>query len=91
MFGHHAQELLRMAGHSATVPGAIPAEDVAGAASRLRAALERKPEEGEPDSEAEGDEEPAVPLGRRAFPLLELMDRAVAEACGIRWGKATSW
>ena len=88
MFGDIATQLLRMAGHSGTVPSAIPADGVAQALSRLRGALERLP----PDpadgnnSEAEGDAgEAPVSLARRAYPLLDLLEKAVAEEGGIRW------
>lgn len=87
MFGDVAQRLLRLAGHSGTVPGAIPAEDMAAALASLRAALDRLAgaEPGEAGSDADADAEPAVPLARRAYPMVELMDRAVAEGCGLHW------
>ena len=44
-------------------------------------ALDTTPDERE---EAETLAEPPVPLRRRAFALIELMRRAVAEECGIR-------
>lgn len=77
-----------MAGHSGTVPGAIPAEDMAAALELLRAALDAPPGDGgQPASGADGDgdNEPPVPLRRRAYPLLELMEKAVAEQCGMLW------
>ena len=87
MFGDIAQKLLRLCGHSATVPGAIPAEDVADALQRLRSALAAVPEEpqGQADGDADGEKEPPVPLRRRAFPLLELLGKAVDEGCGVQW------
>ena len=40
MFGDMALELLKMAGHSGTVPGAWRADDLADARTRLLAALD---------------------------------------------------
>ena len=93
MFVDVATRLLRMTGHSGTVPSAIPAEDMAQAVKRLRDALDHvAPEDSEDDAgdnsgTAGGDNDPPVPLRRRAFPLLDLMDRAVAEGCGMHWDK----
>jgi len=40
MFGNHALDMLKMMGHSGTVPNAIKAEDVPQALSRLKADFE---------------------------------------------------
>jgi hypothetical protein len=88
MFGEVAQKLLRMCGHSGTVPGAIPAEDLAAARDRLREALEHVEATGDDAVQVRDDDEsaePPVPLRRRAFPLLDLLDRAVTEGCGVHW------
>lgn len=86
MFGDVAVTLLRMAGHSASVPGAIPADEIAQALARLEAALAEHVEPREPpDGGGDEDREAAVPLRRRAFPLLELLRNAVRESCGVMW------
>jgi hypothetical protein len=89
MFGDVAKQLLRMCGHSGTVPGAIPADGVAAALASLESALARLPPDKEDKPTPKGGDaeqpEPAVPLRRRAFPLVELMQRAVTEECGIHW------
>ena len=70
MFGDVAVKLLRIAGHSGTVPGAIPADEIPAALARLEAAMAGQPG---PQPEAEGedkDKEPPVSLRMRAVPLL---------------------
>ena len=88
MFGDVAVRLLRMMGHSGTVPSAIRAEDIPAAVERLEQALRGAPGESA-DSGASGDddEEPAVGLRQRALPLLELLRRAAAEGVSVTWEK----
>lgn len=88
MFGEVAQTLLKMMGHSATVPGAILAEDVPLALARLRNAIETEkatarnaPRDGRSDDR---DEKP-VSLAHRALPLLELLAAAAREECDVMW------
>jgi hypothetical protein len=87
MFGDIAVKLLRMSGHSGTVPGAIPAADIPAALARLEQAMAIQP--ADPDGVAHGDDAPDTPppvsLRQRAFPLLELLRDAVKEQCGIMW------
>jgi hypothetical protein len=96
MFGDVALQLLRMSGHSGSVPGAIGVQEMAQALLRLEAAVLAQNTAHENDahssacsgaqSEDEGQgAEASVSLARRAFPLLELMRRASAEACAIQW------
>jgi hypothetical protein len=85
-FGDVAVKLLRMAGHSGTVPGAIPAEGIAEALSRLEAALDSAAPEPEPPVEEEAEaREPPVSLRQRAFPMLEMFRGAIREECGVMW------
>ncbi len=80
MFGDVAIELLKLAGLSGNLPTALAAEDVPLALSRLEAALIKTTAEPPPGpTPVNGeDEERTVPLGRRAFPLLELLRDAAA-------------
>ncbi|EGR0065315.1 TPA: DUF1840 domain-containing protein [Vibrio parahaemolyticus] len=89
MFGDIALEMIKMMGHSGTVPGSISAQDVPDALSKLNSALSAKNAAGEnrPTDVDEEEEqvEPAVSLGRRAFPLIELLKSAIKEECEVMW------
>ncbi|HHG3021340.1 hypothetical protein CGJ66_06790 [Vibrio parahaemolyticus] len=91
MFGDIALEMIKMMGHSGTVPGSISAQDVPNALSKLTSALSAKnaAEENLPTDvdvdEEEEQAEPAVSLGRRAFPLIELLKSAIKEECEVMW------
>ncbi|EJG0885629.1 TPA: DUF1840 domain-containing protein [Vibrio parahaemolyticus] len=91
MFGDIALEMIKMMGHSGTVPGSISAQDVPDALSKLTSALSAKnaAEENLPTdvdvNEEEEQAEPAVSLGRRAFPLIELLKSAIKEECEVMW------
>ncbi|EHR0225819.1 DUF1840 domain-containing protein [Vibrio parahaemolyticus] len=89
MFGDIALEMIKMMGHSGTVPGSISAQDVPDALSKLTSALSAKntAEENLPTDVDEEEEqaEPAVSLGRRAFPLIEFLKSAIKEECEVMW------
>lgn len=91
MFGDVAVKLLRMTGHSGTVPGAIGADDVAASLARLEKQLAAQSAETHAVSDeqergqVDGESEPVVSLAQRAFPMIELMRRAAAEPCAIQW------
>ncbi|WP_293005023.1 DUF1840 domain-containing protein [Nitrosomonas sp.] len=83
MFGEDALAILKMMGHTATVPGAILAADVPAALSRLKAAVgaEKSPA---PVAEEE-EEEPSVSMAHRASPLIDLLTAAAKEGCDVMW------
>jgi hypothetical protein len=93
MFGDVAVHLLKMMGHSGTVPSAILAADLPAAIERLEKALENPPpipakpkkEEGGKGEEGEKDEEPRVSLSQRVFPLLQLLKAAAAQNADVMW------
>ena len=95
MFGDIAVKLLRMSGHSGTVPGAIPAGEMAQALARLEAEVgaqtrsEKEASSGDSTDSQNSDDavgnNPPVSLAQRAFPMIELMRRAVDEACAVQW------
>jgi hypothetical protein len=88
MFGDVAVQLLRMLGHSGTVPSALLASDIPPAVAKLKAALAALPEPG-PHGADEVDREgqPKVSLRQRAFPLIELLERAAARGADVLWDK----
>jgi hypothetical protein len=89
MFGDVALTLLKMMGHSGTVPGAILAEDVPAALDRLKRAIEaEKPEPAQRESTEAADEErdePRVSLATRALPLIELLTAAAKADSDVMW------
>ncbi len=89
MFGEVAVELLKMMGHSGTVPSAILPGDIPRALERLRAALAVAPEpppKGADLREGSGEaEEPRVSLRQRAHPLIDLLTRAAKADCDVLW------
>jgi len=85
MFGDVALTLLKMMGHSGTVPSAILAADVPEALSRLTAGIEAA-KAAAPSVDEEGeDEEPQVSLSHRAWPLINLLTAAAKQGCDVMW------
>jgi Domain of unknown function (DUF1840) len=89
MFGDVARRLLKMMGHSGTVPGAILADDVPAALDRLKRAidLEKAAEKPPPESGQGEDGEPPVRLFYRALPLIELFTAAANKKRDVMWEK----
>ena len=89
MFGDVALTMLKMMGHSATVPGAILAADVPMALSRLKAALNAEkappPDEDEDEDEDENVDEPVVNMANRGLPLVSLLSAAAEADCNVMW------
>ncbi|PKH01547.1 DUF1840 domain-containing protein [Psychromonas sp. MB-3u-54] len=86
MFGDVAVKLLKIMGHSGTVPGAIGAEDVQAALVRLEAAIKQSTEPKASIKQLEDeDDEPAISLSHRALPLIELLRAAVRDKCNVMW------
>lgn len=88
MFGEVGLHLLKMMGHSGTVPGALRAEDVPAALSQLKTAIDKEIKaqaqhqtEDDPDTYVE----PPVSLSTRALPLIELLSAAAKEQCNVMW------
>ena len=86
MFGDVAVRLLKLMGHSGTVPGALLAEDVEAALEHLEAAVAADEQLPQPGESAQGDDdEPAVSLPHRALPLIELLRAAAKAKCHLMW------
>ena len=82
-FGDVALTLLKMMGHSATVPGAILAADVPAALSRLTAAIDA--EKVTPPVEGKDADEPVVSMAHRALPLINLLAAAAKAGADVMW------
>lgn len=97
MFQEVALQLIKLMGHSGTVPGALAAQDVAPALQALEAAIDqqkaaaRAPQETDEDEAADDDEDedreraPMVDLPTRAVPLINLLRRAAAADAEVLW------
>ena len=88
MFGNVAVSLLKLMGHSGTVPGALVAAEVPQALERLRAGIathgDTPAPAGDEDSDREEDE-PVIRLSQRALPLIDLLEAAATEQCDVMW------
>lgn len=83
MFGDVALAMLKMMGHSATVPGAILAADVPVALSKLTAAIDADTTPPPvPDKDAE---EAEVSMAHRALPLIDLLAAAAKAESNVMW------
>jgi len=83
LFGDVAITMLKMMGHSGTVPGAILAADVPAALSRLTTAIDA--EKAPPPVEDKDADEPAVSMAHRALPLIDLLTAAAKEEVDVMW------
>ena len=93
MFGDVAVTLLKLAGHSGTVPSALLADDIPSALARLEQELAAAgPEEENKQSNMAGAEDAgtttAVGLGQRAHPLIQLLSAAAQQGCDVMWEEA---
>ena len=83
MFGDVAVAMLKMMGHSTTVPGAIVAEEVPAALSRITSAIEAE-KASEPAEDKDADE-PVVSMANRALPLIDLLAAAAKANTYVMW------
>lgn len=83
MFGDVAISLLKMMGHSGTVPSAILAEDVPAALSRLTAAIDKA--KGPAPARDKDTDEVAVSMANRALPLIALLTAAAKAKANVMW------
>lgn len=83
MFGDVALSLLKMMGHSGTVPSAILAADVPEALTQLKSALDAKVEQ--VSAQQNSGDEPSISMHNRALPLLDLLAAAVKENTDVMW------
>lgn len=99
LLGESAVALLKLGGHSGTVPGAVLAADLAGFLRQLRAGLALHGDELSPppavtapateEEEEEARARPAaVSLRKRAVPLLDMIETAVRNESDLMWERA---
>lgn len=83
MFGDIASILLKMMGHSGTIPSAILAADVPLALSRLTSGINAA--KSSPTNEDQDVEEPQVGLTQRSLPLINLLKAAIDAGSDVMW------
>jgi arginase len=84
MFGEVAVDLLKLMGQSGVLPGALLAADIPAAVERLRRGVEKHP--ASTDKAGNDDQaESKVSLRQRAFPLIELLERAAKRGADVIW------
>ena len=81
MFDDIALTLLKMMGHSGSVPGAILAEEVPASLSRLTAAIDA----GKKSPPIESTDDTEVSMAHRALPLIDLFAAAAKEKVDVMW------
>jgi Domain of unknown function (DUF1840) len=97
MQGEPAVALIRLGGHSGSVPSAVLAADLPGFLTKLRAGLELHgdqvsppPPDRVPGDAWDDDEEPRerpVQLRLRAVPLLDMLDTAIRQPSDLLWDR----
>jgi hypothetical protein len=92
MFGDVAVTLIKLMGHSGTVPGALMPEDIPEALAKLKAAVEEHAQEpldpapsGTRPAAQDGKDGQYVSLAHRALPLIELLSAATADEAYVMW------
>lgn len=88
MFEDVALTLLKMMGHSGTVPGALLAADVPSALAHLQQALDAASLQAPQSAGAHADDpDTPVALRVRAYPLIQLLSEAVGQECDVMWNE----
>ena len=85
MFGDVAVTLLKMMGQSGVLPGAIAPEDIPAALERLKKEVAARAASPAGGSSSTGADEPRVSMRQRAFPLIDLLERAAQRRCHVIW------
>lgn len=93
MFGEVATIFLHAMGEKEQPPGILRGENIRHAAERLRAFVGQVPEEKTGDDGENGNATPdemherknRVGLKKRAFPLLELLDKSYRKSSDVIW------
>lgn len=91
MLDEHGGQLLEAIGKSRGERGVIAAGEIPQALAALRAAITRDaPQHAKPEDTDDPDErqrrEQDVDLGRRAYPLIDMLERAAKKNQDVTWG-----
>jgi hypothetical protein len=82
-------QLIKAMGHSGTVPSAMLPADLPAALARLKAAVDASPRAAPvaADDDEKDHREVPVSLRQRAFPLIDLLTRAIDQSAEVMWKK----
>ncbi|PWQ93828.1 DUF1840 family protein [Leucothrix arctica] len=83
MVEEDAKQLLGLMKHSSDVPGTIPSQDISAYLQNLQSAIIA--ESSEEQAEDITEDEPAVVIGTRAYPLIELFKMSLSKDEDIFW------
>lgn len=94
MFEDNARRIFEILGKDATPKGIITVEQVPTALAVLQAAVEEErrlaaangPGAGNPDDQPDGENPQFIRLGQRAFPLIDMLERAAKKKVEVLWG-----
>ena len=86
MLGPVGDQLLRIMGREPSARGIIEAAALPAAIKAIEAAVAAERREHANNESEEDRKEPRVGLGQRAWPMLEMMKRALADKNDIVWG-----
>lgn len=91
MLDAHARQLLDVIGKSAGERGVISSGEIPGALSALRSAIAQDAPQHAREEDADDADEldrraEDVSLGRRAFPLIDMLERAAKSGKDVTWG-----
>lgn len=87
MYGDVAKLMLKKMGHSGTIPGAILAEDIPAALSRLISTIDQD-KEATTETKKDAWDDQSVSLKSRSTPLIELLKAAAENECSVSWEEA---
>ena len=89
MFGEVAKQMMEIMGKEPADRGVIAVDQLAGAAARLRKAVDQERTLRKGAKPADEDDEEArehVGIGQRALPLIELLECSLKEEKAVTWG-----
>ncbi|SKA88613.1 protein of unknown function [Thiothrix eikelboomii] len=88
MFEKDARTMIKLMGHSDTIPGAILGADVEKTLQTFQTSLNEVAKQETQDRSTKSDDEEAeesVSVNRRAYPMLELLKKAAKHTETVMW------
>lgn len=82
LFGEVATDMLKIMGHSGTIPGAFQSQDLPNALAKLEKAVAASKAD---DAVQVPDEEFKPGLSQRALPVINLLKKAIEANADVMW------